>query len=152
MASKNELLDLVHRLRETPIRLCLSCKSCDWSDFVIDNGRSFSRLAASIYPIRHIEETNQLRSISSPDPTTIGIWLQEYADDELEATFSKYKQVFLLQGHLQATTRSQCRIPLLPPLLADVWRGRNKHIPPHISHPQLSHHYSILPPTTLRHN
>src|SRR5258708_9533371 len=130
MASKNELLDLVHRLRETPIRLCLSCKSFDWSDFVIDNGRSFNRLAASIYPIRHIEETNQFRSISSPDPTTIGIWLQEYADDELEPTFSKYKQDFLLQEQLQPTTCSECRIPLILRLFADVSTERNTDIPP----------------------
>jgi len=150
MASKNELLDLVHRLRETPIRLCLSCKSFDWSDFVIDNGRSFNRLAASIYPIRHIEETNQLRSISSPDPTTIGIWLQEYADDELEATFSKYKQVFLLQGQLQATTRSECRIPLILRLLADVWRGRNRDIPPEISQREVFDWYWMLQMSKVR--
>src|SRR5258708_29741343 len=90
MASKNELLDLVHRLRETPIRLCLSCKSFDWSDFVFDNARSIYLLAASIYPIRHIDVTNQFPSISSPDPTTIGTWYQTYTHNELAATFPAY--------------------------------------------------------------
>src|SRR5258708_11929056 len=150
MASKNELLDLVHRLRETPIRLCLSCKSFDWSDFVIDNGRSFNRLAESIYDIRHIEESNHLRSISSPDPTTIGIWLQEYADDELEATFSKYKEVFLLQGDLQGTTRSECRMPLILRLLADVWRGRNRDIPSEISQREVFDWYWTLQMSKVR--
>lgn len=36
---KNELLDLVSRLRGSPIRLCLSCKSFDWESFVLENGR-----------------------------------------------------------------------------------------------------------------
>src|SRR5258708_30889435 len=150
MASQTERLDCVHRCRETPIRLCLRCKSFDWSDFVIDNGRSFNRLAASIYPIRHIEETNQLRSISSPEPTTIGIWLQEYADDELEATFSKYKQAFLLQRQLQATTRTECRIPLILRLLADVWRGRNRDIPPEISQREVFDWYWMLQMSKVR--
>ena len=140
----------MHRLRETPIRLCLSCKSFDWGDFVIDNGRSFNRLATSIYPLRQIEANNQSRSISSPDPTNIGIWLQEYTDDELDATFSKYKQVFLLQGQLQGTTRSECRLPLILRLLADVWRGRNRDIPSEISQREVFDWYWMLQMSKVR--
>lgn len=147
---KNELLDLVHRLRGTPIRLCLSCKSFDWGNFVIDNGRSFNRLATSIYPLRQIEATNQPRSIYSPDPHNIGIWLQEYTDDELEATFSKYKEVFLLKGDLQGTTRSECRMPLILRLLADVWRGRNREIPSEISQREVFDWYWTLQMSKVR--
>jgi len=147
---KNELLDLVHRLRGTPIRLCLSCKSFDWGNFVIDNGRSFNRIARSIYPSRQIEASNQSGSIYSPDPHNIGIWLQEYTDDELEATFSKYKEVFLLQGDLQGTTRSECRMPLILRLLADVWRGRNRDIPSEISQREVFDWYWALQMSKVR--
>jgi hypothetical protein len=147
---KNELLDLVHRLRETPIRLCLSCKSFDWSNFVIDNGRSFNRLATSVYPPQQLKGSNQLQAIYSPDPHNIGVWLQEYTDDELEATFSKYKQVFSLQGQLQGTTRSECRMPLILRLLADVWKGRNRNIPSEISQREVFDWYWTLQMSKVR--
>lgn len=147
---KNELLDLVHRLRDTPIRLCLSCKSFDWGNFVIDNSRSFNRLATSIYSSHQWEQTYQPGSISSPDPTNIGIWLQDYKDDELEATFAKYKEVFLLQGDLQGTTRDECRMPLILRLLADVWRGRNRDIPSEISQREVFDWYWTLQMSKVR--
>jgi len=147
---KNELLDLVYRLRETPIRLCLSCKSFDWGHFVIDNGRSFNRLATSIYPLHQREANNQPGFIYSPDPHNIGVWLQEYTDDELEATFSKYKEVFFLQGELRGTTRNECRMPLILRLFADVWSGRNRDIPPEISQREVFDLYWTLQMSKVR--
>lgn len=141
---KNELLDLVHRLRETPIRLCLSCKSFDWGNFVIDNGRSYNRIAISIYPPLLTEASNQPRSIHSPDPHNIGIWLEEFTDAELEATFAKYKEIFSLQGYLQGNTRIECRWPIILRLLADVWRGRNRDIPSEISQREVFDWYWTL--------
>lgn len=147
---KNELLDLMKRLRGSPIRLCLSCKSFDWADYVIDNGRTYNRLARSIYS-SHQLGNDQSQPVASPDPHEIGIWLQEYTDEELETAFSNYKRAFLLQGILQGTARNECRMPLILRLLADVCSDRKTAVPTEISQREIFDMYWSLQLSKVRH-
>lgn len=138
---KNELLDLISRLRGSPIRLCLSCKAFDWESFVLENGRSYNRLATSVYSPQSQEGDPSFQSMHSPHSRNVGIWLELYTDEELDATFLKYKDVYSLQGTLRETTRDECRFPLTLRLLAEVWSGRDSELPPIISQREVFDEY-----------
>jgi len=118
---KAELLDFVRRLRGRSIRLCVSCKSFDWGDFVIDKSQTYNRLAKSIYPPR--DSVHNPSAIRSPDPKQVGVWLLEFTDDELDAVFPKYKEEFSLQGKLCGASRAECHTPLMLRLVAEVYSG-----------------------------
>lgn len=137
---KNELLDLVFRLRGSPIRLCLSCKAFDWENFVLEHGRSYNRLATSVYSPQSQDGDPSFLSGFSP-PHSVGVWLDLYTDEELDATFFKYKDVYSLQGSLRETTRDACRYPLTLRLLAEVWSGRDSELPPIISQREVFDEY-----------
>ncbi len=137
---KNELLDLVKRLRGSPIRLCLSCKAFDWTDFVVDNGRSYNQLAHVISPLHQVEG-DRSQAVASPDPRRVGFWLQEYTDEELEEAFANYKKIFTLQGTLQGIVRSECSEPLILRLLAEVCSSRKIVIPSEISQQEVYEWY-----------
>ncbi len=141
---KNELLDLVSRLRGSPIRLCLSCKSFDWESFVLENGRSYNRLATSVYSPQSQEGDPSFQPGHSPRSRNVGIWLEMYTDEELDATFLKYKDVYSLQGTLRETTRDECRYPLTLRLLAEVWSERDSELPPIISQREVFDEYWAL--------
>lgn len=138
---KNELLNLVSRLRGSPIRLYLSCKAFDWESFVLEHGRSYNRLAKSIYSPQSQEGNPAFQSGQAPRSRSVGVWLELYSDEELDATFSKYKDVYSLQGKLQETTRDECRYPLTLRLLAEVWSGRDSELPPIISQREVFDEY-----------
>lgn len=126
-AFKAELLDFVYRLREHSVYLCVSCKSLDWSDFVLDRGQTYNRLAKSIYPPR--DSVHNPPSIQSPDPEYVGVWLSEFTDDELDTVLPRYRDVFSLRGELHGATRVECQKPLMLRLVAEVYSGRDAELP-----------------------
>lgn len=126
-AFKAELLDLVYWLRERSVYLCMSCKSIDWSDFVLDRGQTYNRLAKSIYPPR--DSVHNPPSIQSPDSKNVGVWLSEFTDDELDTVLPRYSDVFSLRGELRGATRVECQKPLMLRLVAEVYSGRDVELP-----------------------
>lgn len=129
---KEELRDLVYRLREKrSVKLCLSCKAFDWKDFVLDNGRTYNRLAKSIYPPR--EEVHNPQQKNEPNPNKeVGIWLEKFMDDELNAVFPKYERLFSLKGELRGNARIECQMPLILRFVAEVYHSRNVDLPSEI--------------------
>jgi hypothetical protein len=138
---KNELLDLVSRLRGSSIRLCLSCKAFDWESFVLEHGRSYNRLATSVCSPHSPEGDPSFQSGQAPRSRSVGVWLELYTDEELDETFVRYKDVYSLQGTLRETTRDECRYPLTLRLLAEVWSGRHRELPPIISQREVFDEY-----------
>lgn len=128
---RNELLDLVPRLRGRKLRLCLSCKSFDWGDFVIDKGQTYNRLARAVYPAR--VSVHRPQEIALPDSKQIGIHVDRFSERELDSVFTKYKKVFSLSGELRGNTREECRTPLMLRLMADTYSNLGTQIPAEIS-------------------
>jgi hypothetical protein len=145
-ALKAELLDLVSRLRRRSVRLCLSCKSFDWATFVIDDGRSYNRLATAIYP-----SMQHPQAVLPPDAHAVGTWLHEYTDEELDQIFPKYQHIFSLQGPLQGSARKACHSPLILRLFAEIWSGRNEALPQEISQRELFEAYWEVQLSQVRH-
>jgi hypothetical protein len=145
-ALKAELLDFVSRLRRRSVRLCLSCKSFDWATFVIDDGRSYNRLATAIYP-----SMQRPQAALPPDAQAIGTWLHEYTDEELDEIFPRYQHIFSLQGPLQGSARKACHSPLILRLLAEIWSGRNEALPREISQRELFEAYWQVQLSQVRH-
>jgi hypothetical protein len=132
---KAELLDFIPRLRDSLIRVVLSCKSFDWHNFVIDKGQSFNRLAKSTYPTS--AEVHNPEEIKSPDEKKVGFWLPKFTVEELDAVFPKYKSVFSLQGQLKGATREECQMPLMLRFIAEVYSNRDAELPASISSREL---------------
>jgi hypothetical protein len=127
---KAELLDLVQRLRNRSVYLCVSCKSLDWSGFVIDKGQTYNRLANSVYPLSDIVRNPP--GIQRPDSHQIGIWLSKFTDGELDAILPKYREAFSLQGDLQGATRAECQNPLTLRLVAEAYSGSDVDLPTNV--------------------
>lgn len=143
---KAELLDLIPRLRGRSLRLCLSCKSFDWPAFIIDDARSFNKLATAIYP-----PLSQPQTALPPDAHSVGTWLHDYTDAELDQIFSRYQQLFALRGTLQGTVRQACHDPLILRLLAEVYSHRKEILPQKLSQRELFERYWAVQLSRMRH-
>ncbi len=143
---KAELLDLIPRLRGRSLRLCLSCKSFDWPAFIIDDARSFNKLATAIYPL-----LPQPQTALPPEAHSVGTWLHDYTDAELDQIFSHYQRLFSLQGTLQGTVRQACHDPLLLRLLAEVYSHQNEVLPRTLSQRELFERYWTVQLSKMRH-
>lgn len=120
---KAELIDIVGKLKERNIKLCLSCKSFDWQEFVIDNGQFVNYLGENIYsPTRTIGSGNS-------ENQRIGINLSNFDSDEIQLAFDKYKSAFALTGELEGETREECRMPIMLRLLSEAYDHTNIDIP-----------------------
>lgn len=128
---KTELLDLVSRLRGTSIRLCVSCKTYDWADFVIDSGQSYNRLATSTYPAHATVLQPNWEDI--PDPKRVGVMVGPFTDAERDTAYSKYQSVFVLQGSLRGDAAEQSRSPWLLRLAAEVYGHSTQDVPSDLS-------------------
>jgi hypothetical protein len=144
---KAELLDLIPRLRGRSIRLCLSCKSLDWSSFIIDNTRSLNKLAASLYPLLPPQQTPSLPKIQD-----IGTWLYPYTEVELDAVFANYQRLFRLLGHLYGMLRQACHDPLILRLLAEVYNERKEMLPQTLSQQDIFERYWEMQISSLKHS
>ncbi len=128
---KNELIDIVSRLKGHSIKLCISCKAFDWDDFVVDDQQFFNRLAASIFPLG--EDVNKRQRGEKAKAKKVGIWLEAFSEEELDEVFEKYKAVFNLKGELRDTTRAECRIPLMLRFIAEVFSEFDLELPQELS-------------------
>jgi hypothetical protein len=124
---KAELLDLVSRLRGTSIRFCVSCKTYDWADFVIENGQSYNRLATSTYPAHAAVLQPNWEDV--PDPKRVGVMVGPFTDAERDAAYSSYQSVFVLQGSLRGDAVEQSRSPWLLRLAAEVYGHSAQDVP-----------------------
>lgn len=128
---KNELIDFVSHLQGRNISLCISCKTFDWSDFVIEREQFFNHLAKLIYPKR--DTVHNPSKIDAPDPKQVGVWLSEFTDAELSLAFEKYQLAYSLQGQLQGSVRIECQSPLMLRLISEVYCKGDMELPSTLS-------------------
>lgn len=138
-ALKTELLDLVSRLRGTSIRLCVSCKTYDWADYVIDNGQSYNRLAISTYPAHPTVLQPTWEDV--PDSKRVGVIVGPFTDVERDAAYAKYQSTFAIQGILRGDAVEQGRSPWLLRIAAEVYGRSGQDLPSELSSKALFERY-----------
>ena len=120
---KNELSDLAQRLRGSPVKLCVSCKSFDWNQYVIDKRRTYNQFAKNIFPAREI--VHQPASYSPPEAEHVGVSLSNFSPEEKHAAFEKYKEAFNLEANLAGEVDKECVFPLMMRLVAEACQNGN---------------------------
>jgi hypothetical protein len=126
---KSELIDLVPRLVDRAVKLCISCKGFDWENFIIEVGQYANILADNIFSPK--------LETSSPSADNIGVWIHKFTDSELTEAFDKYKSYFSLYGDLKGTTRLECYSPLMLRLMSEAYKSSSSAIPTQISNPEM---------------
>ncbi len=130
IAIKNELIDIVAKIRQYPtIRLVLSCKSFDWSHVIVDGGQSFNLLAETINPAASRPERRSL----SPNAEEIGSHLGEFTDEELNEAIIKYKTAYSIDGDFHGEILGESRNPLMLRFIAEIYGGGKNKLPASIS-------------------
>ena len=117
----NDLIALIQRMQNRPIKLCVSCKSFDWADFVIDRGESFNQLALNTFPLSHC--VLHLQSSGRPSAKDIGVHLDDFTEEERKSAFQKYKVAFDLAGELEGDLYKECAFPLMLKFVAQAYQG-----------------------------
>ena len=120
---KNELSDLAQRLRGSPVKLCVSCKSFDWNQYVINKGRTYNEFAKSIFPV--YESVHHPASYNLPKAEHVGVSLGDFSPEEKHTAFEKYKQAFNLEADLAGDVDKECTFPLMMRLVAEACQNGN---------------------------
>lgn len=126
-ALQTELRDLAQRLRGSVVRLLLSCKTHEWSEYVLDQEQTYNALARSIYPTH--ADVHHPTKLAQPDARHVGCWLTSFTDDEESAAFTRYAAVYDLHGRLTGTLRKECEVPLMLRLVAETYSSRAQGLP-----------------------
>ena len=135
---KAELREFAHRFSGNSVRLCVSCKIYDWEQYVIDHGQSYNRFAKTIFPKR--QPVHDPQTSEDPNSWNVGVWLENFSSPELDDAFEKYSKTFSLQGKLEDETRSECEMPLMLRLVAEVFTEQS-NLPSKISSKKLFDKY-----------
>jgi hypothetical protein len=129
-AIKNELLDLVQRIQQSPnVRLILSCKSFDWASIVIDGSQSFNLLAEIISP----KQTSKEQQTLFPDADKVGVHLDEFTTEELAEATGKYKISYSLDGEFYGELLEESRNPLMLRFISEIYSEKKEKLPTAIS-------------------
>lgn len=121
----NDLIKLIQRLEDLPIRLCVSCKSFDWSFFTSNGRESFNHLALSTFP--RPNSTRNLQGRAAQRAKHIGTHIDIFSTDEKERAFQQYKAAFNLSGELAGDLYKVCDHPLILKLVAKIYQ--DSHLP-----------------------
>lgn len=114
---KADLLDLIRRLYNTSIKLCLAFRKQDWRFFSLDKGEPglFSLVTYSPQARAKPELDEPVESGS----TTIA----DFSDIELDLAFPKYKEAFDLKSGISRQAKEVCRHPEMLRLVSEVYAG-----------------------------
>ncbi len=115
-----ELAELIQRTQSLPVKICISCKSAEWSSFVIDKGQTYNEFAKSVFPPR--DSVHQPTTYSQPKPENVGVQLGNFSNDERTSAFRKYRSAFNLAGNLDGELAQECAYPLLMRLACEVYQ------------------------------
>jgi len=122
-----ELNEFTRRLNSTNTRLCVSCKTTDWSEFIGERNITLNQFGRNTYP-----------KVERGDLP--GIPLQVFNEHELDEAWSKYRSRFHIHGSLSGETRNECSMPQILRFVAEVYRGKES-IPTDLSDKQVFDHY-----------
>jgi len=135
---KNELLEISKRLPSYPnVRFVLSCKTFDWSNFIIDHNQSYNLFAETINP--DIENLNLINNEVNPD--YVGYQLGELTSAELEIAIERYRNAYKLNGEFRGDIRQESANPLMLRFISEVYSKSGEIIPVNISSIELYEKY-----------
>lgn len=123
-----ELIDLAQRLDPDRIRLCVSCKTYDWSFFVKERGYELNSFGATVFP-------------QGTDGNLPGIELAAFSNEELDVAWRKYQEVYHVGSELEGETKALCAVPLNMRLIAEVFAYNDSWIPANLSNITLFEQY-----------
>ena len=118
---QNELTDLVERVRNLPVKVCISCKAFNWENFVVDRGQTFNEFAKCVFPGR--DAVHQPTKYSRPKAEDVGMQLGDFSQEEKDAAFQKYRSAYDLSGDLIGDMAKECAFPLMMRLAAEAFQG-----------------------------
>ena len=107
---KNELIEFSQRIKDFNIRLILTCKSHDWTEFVHDRGEILNSLGHEVFPL-------------DTDLKLPGFHLREFDDNELDDVWGLYSKIYSLSGPLKGETREISRNPLMLRFIAETYKN-----------------------------
>lgn len=113
-ALKRELANFADKIKNKNIKICITCRTQDWEDF-IENRGEFSPLIENIYiPMDNVTDL----------PGTHSFSLSHFSEDELSEGWEKYKAAFNLRAELTSKTRKTCKNPFIMRLVAETYRDK----------------------------
>jgi len=145
--SKNfnvELNYFVNRISSyDDIKICLSCKSSIWGDFLKIRGIP-TFLNELLYPsekynIRDFEKEERKERVKALKRSLKGYEISRFTDDELDVLNDKYKRLFKYKGSFKGNIRSECRLGFMLRVVAEVYEG--KQLPSTINDTKLLREY-----------
>jgi len=120
---KTDIINLIRRLENSPIKLCIACRSQDWEFFSMDKGD----IGAISWWI-HLPVGTQLRNYTATEIeniTTAGSCeVDNFTDSELRQVFLKYKEVYNLRGGLTSETGELCKHPEFLRVVSRIYQGQ----------------------------
>jgi len=129
-AIKNELLDVVAKIRQYPnIKIILSCKSFDWLYVVTDSNQSFNLLGETIEP----SLSRPAKRSITPDAEKVGFHLMKFTNEELDQALAKYKTAYSIDGDFSGEILEESRNPLMLRFIAEIYGGGGEKLPTSIS-------------------
>jgi len=127
---KNELIEISKRLPSYPnIRFVFSCKSFDWSKFIIDHNQSYNLFAETINP--DLQKSNLIKNDVNPD--SVGYQLGEFSASELEIAIEQYRIAYKLNGEFCGDIKQESANPLMLRFISEVYSKSGEKIPANIS-------------------
>jgi hypothetical protein len=104
-AIKMDLIDLIRRLYNTSIKLCLACREEDWKFFFYDKGEPgiFASLMFSSISRGKTDIEGSILQASTR--------ITDFSEHELDLVFPKYREVFDLRSGLSMQAKTICKHP-----------------------------------------
>lgn len=127
-----ELKELITHIDFSVIRICVSCKTLDWPQFVYDRGDYSNTFSEIIYP----EKKQLLDEVSFP-----GFQIKSFSEQELSQAWIQYQKKFKLTGALKSETRQICQIPLMLRIISEVYEETNFELPSNLNNWQIFEMY-----------
>jgi hypothetical protein len=119
---KIDIMNLIRRLENSRIKLCIACRSQDWKFFSMDKG-DVGALSWWIHlPVGKEERRNNAIDIENI-ATTGSCQVENFSDLELRQVFLKYKEVYNLKGGLTTETAELCKHPEFLRVASRVYQG-----------------------------
>jgi len=128
---KVELANFATRIKNTRIKLCITCREEDWNYFVRYRGE-YTPLVDNLYT-----KTDFSEELQNP----VGFYLSYYSEPELSTAWIKYRDSFRLKGGLYGETRNVCKTPFMLRLVAEIYKNMKDSIPGSIRHEEILSKY-----------
>lgn len=123
-----DLNDFLARIKNTKIRLIVSCKDSEWPRFLEISGLP-SELVENTFTA---SDTKGNKKIRLP-----GIKINRYSDKEHKKAIEKYKKIYRFSSPLRGATLAESRLPLMLRAISEIFEKTNKEIDPDLNSVEL---------------